>query len=129
MNYQPDRQPTIKKSAHTKDNKVTNIKSVFPPARPADTARSCSHSQEVKRGFTNPINDLNEERPSRAATEDNISIVRFMIETDKRRPLAVTSPLPPQIIASHVSADPSNDCPMFAGGRTFFLNTSWLRVH
>lgn len=39
---------------------------------------------EFKRGRTNLTDDLREGRPSTATTEDNISVVRRMIETDKR---------------------------------------------
>ncbi|XP_052753346.1 histone-lysine N-methyltransferase SETMAR-like [Galleria mellonella] len=39
---------------------------------------------EFKRGNTNLTDDVHEGRPSTATTEDNISVVRHMIETDKR---------------------------------------------
>lgn len=39
---------------------------------------------EFKRGRTNLTDDLREGRPSTATTEDNIRVVRRMIETDKR---------------------------------------------
>lgn len=39
---------------------------------------------EFKRGRTNLTDDVREGRPSTATTEDNISVVRGMIETDKR---------------------------------------------
>ncbi|XP_052755359.1 protein GVQW3-like [Galleria mellonella] len=39
---------------------------------------------EFKRGRTNFTDDVHEGRPSTATTEDNISVVRRMIETDKR---------------------------------------------
>ncbi|CAK1603195.1 unnamed protein product [Parnassius mnemosyne] len=39
---------------------------------------------EFKRGYSNLTDDLREGRPSTATTEDNISVVRRMIQTDKR---------------------------------------------
>ncbi|GBP38720.1 hypothetical protein EVAR_22369_1 [Eumeta japonica] len=43
----------------------------------------CHSLRSSKRGRTNLIDGLCEGRPSRATTEDNISAVRLMIETQK----------------------------------------------
>ncbi|CAH2094476.1 unnamed protein product [Euphydryas editha] len=39
---------------------------------------------EFKHGRTNLTDDLRDERPTTVTTEDNISVVRSIIETDKR---------------------------------------------
>ncbi|GBP38694.1 hypothetical protein EVAR_22342_1 [Eumeta japonica] len=44
----------------------------------------CNWFNEFKRGSTNLTDALHEGRPSTATTEDNISDMRLMIETDKR---------------------------------------------
>ncbi|GBP91259.1 hypothetical protein EVAR_66953_1 [Eumeta japonica] len=57
---------------------------VSPPKSERETERERNWFNEFKRGRTNLDDNVREGRPSTATTEDNISVVWLMIETDER---------------------------------------------
>ncbi|GBP63119.1 hypothetical protein EVAR_98107_1 [Eumeta japonica] len=83
-----NRTPKSSKLRHAA--KRAEISSTFPAAHavPTDKAPRIGGNGKSRRPFVckcrNLTNNLRERRPSTATTEDDVSAVRFMIETDKR---------------------------------------------